>query len=168
MLACFPFSSQESGLLDVGGCVSRTEQQQVSTNSQNLSVDIRMPGVVPVKVSLYSCDLKAGDTPIQHQRPLIHESASKSTCYVNWLRTWCPTANALYECLTTGLVCHSPKHVQPLMSCNGKLIHAHCCLFPFSSRIIICARLFLCRRVKMHILVSEACTNELSDTCLNS
>ncbi|XP_029025578.2 peptidyl-glycine alpha-amidating monooxygenase B isoform X3 [Betta splendens] len=49
-------SSQDNGQLDAAGCVSRTEQQQqVSTDTENLSVVIRMPGVVPVKSDNYLC-----------------------------------------------------------------------------------------------------------------
>lgn len=50
---CSSLSSQENGLLDAGGCVSRIKQQHILTNSQNFSMDLRMPGVVPTKVSLF-------------------------------------------------------------------------------------------------------------------
>lgn len=50
---CFSVSSQENSLLDNSGCVSSTEKQHISSNSQNFSVEIRMPGVVPTKVSLF-------------------------------------------------------------------------------------------------------------------
>ncbi|XP_040012985.1 peptidyl-glycine alpha-amidating monooxygenase isoform X2 [Xiphias gladius] len=47
--------SQENVLLDPSNCVSRTEQQQVLTNSHNFSVDIRMPGVTPAGSDTYLC-----------------------------------------------------------------------------------------------------------------
>uniref|UniRef100_A0A7N6AUN3 peptidylglycine monooxygenase n=1 Tax=Anabas testudineus TaxID=64144 RepID=A0A7N6AUN3_ANATE len=49
------YSSQENGLLDAGGCVSRIKQQHILTNSQNFSMDLRMPGVVPTKSDNYLC-----------------------------------------------------------------------------------------------------------------
>ncbi|GAA6227220.1 peptidyl-glycine alpha-amidating monooxygenase isoform X3 [Lates japonicus] len=47
--------SQENVLLDSNDCVSRTEQQQVLTNSHNFSVHIRMPGVTPDGSDTYLC-----------------------------------------------------------------------------------------------------------------
>ncbi|XP_018523411.1 peptidyl-glycine alpha-amidating monooxygenase isoform X3 [Lates calcarifer] len=47
--------SQENVLLDSNNCVSRTEQQQVLTNSHNFSVHIRMPGVTPDGSDTYLC-----------------------------------------------------------------------------------------------------------------
>ncbi|XP_026154050.1 peptidyl-glycine alpha-amidating monooxygenase B isoform X1 [Mastacembelus armatus] len=46
---------QENVLLDPSTCMSRTEQPQVSANSHNFSVHIRMPGVVPAGSDTYLC-----------------------------------------------------------------------------------------------------------------
>ncbi|XP_059213352.1 peptidyl-glycine alpha-amidating monooxygenase B isoform X1 [Centropristis striata] len=46
--------SQENVLSNPSDCVSRT-RQQVFTNTQNFSVDIRMPGVVPAGSDTYLC-----------------------------------------------------------------------------------------------------------------
>ncbi|XP_067340274.1 peptidyl-glycine alpha-amidating monooxygenase B isoform X1 [Channa argus] len=47
-------SSQENGSLDGSSCESKPEQQ-VFMNSNNFSVDIRMPGVVPTGSDTYLC-----------------------------------------------------------------------------------------------------------------
>ncbi|KAE8284730.1 Peptidyl-glycine alpha-amidating monooxygenase B [Larimichthys crocea] len=47
--------SQENVLSDTSNCMSRIKQQRVLTKTDNFSVDIRMPGVVPTGSDTYLC-----------------------------------------------------------------------------------------------------------------
>ncbi|XP_051794330.1 peptidyl-glycine alpha-amidating monooxygenase A isoform X2 [Acanthochromis polyacanthus] len=45
----------QEAILNPSDCLSRTKQQQVLTNPNNFSVDIRMPGVIPTGSDTYLC-----------------------------------------------------------------------------------------------------------------
>lgn len=53
IFSCFSPRSRKDFVSDPGDCVSTTRPQPVFMNSNNFSVDIRMPGVVPTEVSCF-------------------------------------------------------------------------------------------------------------------